>query len=63
MTTTQHPLNTFSIGSTLVDALHEFVHGRTKASALLVGAAALSTKVPGLGTATSLLLRLFRRLR
>jgi hypothetical protein len=49
--------------STLVDAAMAFARGREKSGLLLVGAAALSSRVPGLGTAASLLLRLARRLR
>ena len=52
-----------SIVSTLVDAAMAFARGRPKSGVLLVGAAALSSRVPGLGTAVSLLLRLVRRFR
>jgi hypothetical protein len=56
-------LNRLSIVSTLVDAAVAFLRGRTKSGLLLTGAAALSSKVPGLGTAVSLALRAVRRLR
>jgi len=56
-------LNRVSTVSTLVDAALSFVRGRPKSGVLLLGAAALSSKVPGLGTAVSLLLRLVRWLR
>ncbi|WP_132060047.1 hypothetical protein [Halorussus amylolyticus] len=55
--------NKLSIVSTLVDAALAFARGRPKSAVLLVGAAALSSRIPGLGTATSLLVRLVRRLR
>nr|WP_276300812.1 hypothetical protein [Halorussus sp. DT80] len=56
-------MNKLSIVSTLVDAAMAFVRGRKKSGMLLVGAAALSSKVPGIGTAVSLLVRLVRWLR
>lgn len=52
-----------SIVSTLVDAALAFYRGRVKSGLLLLGAAAASRKLPGVGTAASLLLRLVRRLR
>ncbi|HMA77771.1 MAG TPA: hypothetical protein VKP88_01360 [Candidatus Paceibacterota bacterium] len=55
--------NRISIVSTLVDAALAFARGRPKSGLLLLGAAALSSKIPGIGTATSLLLRIIRRLR
>jgi len=55
--------NKISIVSTLVDAALAFARGRPKSGLLLLGAAALSSKIPGIGTATSLLLRIIRRLR
>lgn len=54
-------MNKLSIVSTLVDAAMAFARGRKKSGLLLVGAAALSSRVPGLGTAASLFLRLVRR--
>lgn len=66
MTTTNtgfQSANKISIVSTLVDAAVAFVRGRPKQGLLLLGAAALSSRIPGLGTAVSLLLRLVRRLR
>ncbi|USZ68201.1 hypothetical protein NGM10_00310 [Halorussus salilacus] len=56
-------VNGLSIVSTLVDAAVAFARGRTKSGVLLLGAAALSSRLPGLGTATSILLRLYRRFR
>jgi hypothetical protein len=56
-------VNRLSIASTVVDALLSFRRGRTKSGALLLGAAALSTRIPGIGTAASLLLRIARRLQ
>lgn len=55
--------NKLSIVSTLVDAAMAFARGRPKSGALLLGAAALSSRIPGLGTAVSLLIRLVRRFR
>lgn len=52
-----------SMLATLVDALYEFRRGRRRSGALLVAAAALSSRVPGLGTAASVAMRLVRRLR
>ncbi|MFC4553004.1 MULTISPECIES: hypothetical protein [Halorussus] len=56
-------VNKLSIVSTLVDAAMAFARGRPKSGLLLVGAAALSSRVPGLGTFVSLALRVARRLR
>lgn len=55
--------NGISIVSTLVDAALAFARGRKKSGILLLGAAALSTRIPGLGTAVSVCLRIVRRLR
>ena len=49
--------------TTLIDAVLEFSKGRPRSGLLLVGAAALSSRIPGFGTATSLLLRAYRRFR
>jgi len=49
--------------STLVDAAVAFARGRPKSGALLLGAAALSSRLPGLGVAVSVALRVYRRLR
>jgi len=62
-TTGVQSANKISIVSTLVDAALAFARGRPKSGLLLLGAAALSSRIPGIGTATSLLLRLVRRLR
>jgi len=56
-------INRLSVLSTLVDATFASRRGDTKTSALLLAAAALSSRVPGLGTATSVLIRISRRLR
>jgi hypothetical protein len=56
-----HSLNQASIVSTIVDAALSFARGRPGSGLLLLGAAALSTRIPGLGTAISLLLRVARR--
>ncbi|WP_226040470.1 hypothetical protein [Natrinema sp. DC36] len=55
--------NKLSIVSTLIDSLLAFRRGRPKSGLLLLGAAALSSRVPGIGTAVSLALRIARRLR
>ncbi|WP_380675152.1 hypothetical protein [Salinigranum sp. GCM10025319] len=55
--------NNLSIVTTVVDALLAFRRGRHKSGLLLLGAAALSKRVNGLGTATSVVLRLVRRFR
>lgn len=55
--------NRLSIVSTLVDAAVAFARGRKKSGLLLLGAAALSSRIPGLGTAVSVFLRLVRWLR
>jgi len=57
------PLSDLSTVSTLIDAAIAFARGRRKSGLVLVVAAALSRKVPGLGTATSIALRVARRLR
>jgi len=51
------------IVSTVIDAALSFARGRNVEGVLLLAAAALSTRVPGLGAAVSLLSRLVRRLR
>ncbi|QSW99753.1 hypothetical protein [Haloterrigena alkaliphila] len=56
-------LKNASTVTTLIDAVMEFSKGRRASGVLLLVAAALSSRVPGLGTATSLLLRASRRLR
>ena len=56
-------LRNLSIISTLIDAALAFRRGRVKSGLLLLGAAAVSRKFPGLGTAASVLLRLVRRFR
>lgn len=55
--------NKLSIVSTLVDAAMAFARGNRLGGALLLGAAALSSKIPGLGVAASIAMRLYRRLR
>ncbi|AGB39315.1 hypothetical protein [Natronococcus occultus] len=55
--------NKLSIVSTVIDAGLAFARGRPKSGLLLLAAAALSTRIPGIGTATSILLRVIHRLR
>lgn len=55
--------NRVSIVSTVIDAALAFARGRRKSGLVLLAAAALSSRVPGLGTAVSIFLRLARRLR
>jgi len=62
-TATRNSTRNIGIVSTLIDAAMEFARGRPKGGAVLLGAAALSTKVPGLGMAVSIALRAYRRLR
>lgn len=52
-----------SLVTTLIDAIMEFSKGRREAGLLLLVAAAVSSRVPGFGTAVSVLLRAYRRLR
>lgn len=56
-------LSKLSIVSTLVDAAVAFARGDRRGAAALLGAAVLSTKVPGLGVVASVAIRLYRRLR
>jgi hypothetical protein len=56
-------LNKLSIASTLVDAAMAFYRGRYKRGAMLLGAAVISSRVPGFGTAASILSRLFDRVQ
>lgn len=56
-------LKNASTVTTVIDAMLEFAKGRRSSGLLLLGAAALSSRVPGIGTAASLLLRAYRRLR
>ena len=56
-------LKNASTVTTVIDAILEFRKGRRASGLLLLGAAALSSRIPGVGTATSLLLRVYRRLR
>lgn len=56
-------LKNAGVVTTVVDAAMEFAKGRPKSGALLLGAAAVSSRVPGFGTAVSLTLRAYRRLR
>ena len=55
--------NNLSIISTLIDAARAFTRGDRWAAAFLVGAAALSSRVPGVGTLASVLVRIVRYLR
>lgn len=63
MTANRNLLNDASIVSTLVDAAVAFARGRRWSGAFLLVAAALSRRVPGLGVAASVILRVARRLR
>jgi hypothetical protein len=56
-------LSRIGIVSTLVDAAVAFSRGRPGSGLLLLASAALSQRVPGIGVAVSVLLRLIRRLR
>ncbi|KDE60238.1 hypothetical protein EL22_06450 [Halostagnicola sp. A56] len=49
--------------TTVIDAMAEFAKGRRAGGLVLLGAAALSSRIPGVGTAASVLLRAYRRLR
>ncbi|WP_049941740.1 hypothetical protein [Haloterrigena turkmenica] len=49
--------------TTLIDAVREFSKGHRGSGLVLLVAAALSSRIPGIGTAASLLLRAYRRLR
>jgi len=57
------PLGNVAIVSTLVDAAMALRRGDHWAAALLLGAAALSTRVTGAGVVASALVRLLRRIR
>lgn len=48
--------------TTLIDAMIELINGRRMSGLLLLGAASLSTRIPGIGTVASLCLRIYRRL-
>lgn len=61
--TTRGRANKLSILSTLIDAGVAFARGRRVNGVLLLAAAALSSRLPGLGVAVSVLLRVYRRLR
>lgn len=56
-------LKNAGVVTTLIDAAMEFAKGRRKSGALLLGAAAVSSRIPGFGTAVSLLIRAYRRFR
>lgn len=51
-----------SVVMTLIDAILEFSKGHRGTGLLLLAAAAISSRIPGFGTAVSLLLRAYRRL-
>lgn len=63
MVSTVGTANRLSMLTTVVDAILEIRRGRRRSGALLLVAAALSSRVPGLGTVTSVAMRLARRLR
>ena len=56
-------LKNAGVVTTLIDGVLEFAKGRRKSGLLLVGAAAVSAKIPGFGTVVSAALRAYRRLR
>ncbi|AEH36853.1 hypothetical protein [Halopiger xanaduensis] len=56
-------LKNAGVVTTLIDAAMEFSKGRPKSGALLLGSAIASSRIPGFGTAVSLLLRAYRRFR
>ena len=49
--------------STLIDAVVALRRGDLRGGAVLLGAAALSNRIPGFGTLVSLAMRVVRRLR
>lgn len=51
------------IATTVVDAAMAFARGNRRSGAILLGAAAVSTKLSGSGIVASIALRLLRRLR
>jgi hypothetical protein len=55
------PLTDLGIVSTLIDAGLAFARGRSVSGVLLLVAAALSSRLPGLGIAVSIILRVYRR--
>lgn len=61
-TINRNTITDIGIVSTLVDAAMAFARGRPKTGALLLGSAALSSRIPGLGIAVSAALRVYRRL-
>jgi len=54
-------LGKLSIVSTVIDAGLAFYRGRHKRGAMLLGAAVVSARLPGAGTAASVLTRLIDR--
>lgn len=52
-----------SIALTMIEGVVAITKGQTKRGLVLLAAAVLSSRVPGAGTAVSLLIRLIRRLR
>ncbi|MDQ2051509.1 hypothetical protein RBH26_13585 [Natronolimnohabitans sp. A-GB9] len=56
-------LKNAGVVTTAIDGLIELTKGRRKSGLLLLGAAAVSSRIPGFGTAVSVLLRAYRRLR
>lgn len=63
MATALDTANRLSVVTTIVDAALEISRGRRRNGLILLAAAALSSRVPGLGTLVSLTMRLVRRLR
>ncbi len=56
-------LKNAGVVTTIIDAAMEFAKGRPKSGMLLLGAAAVSSRIPGFGTAVSVFLRARRRFR
>lgn len=63
MSATVGSANRLSVIGTLVDAAVQFARGHRRTGVLLLVAAALSSRFPGLGTLVSVFVRLVRRLR
>jgi len=60
---TGNSMKKISIATTVLDAAMAFRRGNPRRGAVLLGAAALSTRAPGLGTLASVAIRAYRRLR
>jgi hypothetical protein len=60
---TANSMKKLSIATTVLDAAMAFRRGNPRRGAVLLGAAALSTRAPGLGTLASIGYRVYQRLR